>query len=155
MQTFEVRSWWSLCLPIGAFCMSRFCPLWMFNALTEGLLSLRRRLCLADYFSLNDENLDSLMLYILTQLVIICSPAAFLAFNYILYGRLLADNVRPEYSMMRPATVSKVFIISDVSTFFLQVRLKCLVVWDQHEAESNIYVCIGFRWWHDCDGENG
>ncbi|TFK99440.1 hypothetical protein BDV98DRAFT_584113 [Pterulicium gracile] len=83
MQTFEVRSWWSLCLPIGAF--------------------------------------YSLMLYILTQLVIICSPAAFLAFNYILYGRLLADNVRPEYSMMRPAIVSKVFIISDVSTFFLQV----------------------------------
>lgn len=89
--------------------------------LTYRCLLLRRRLCLADYFSLNDENLDSLMVYILTQLVIICSPAAFLAFNYILYGRLLADNVRPEYSMMRPATVSKVFIISDVSTFFLQV----------------------------------
>ncbi|TFK99442.1 RTA1 like protein-domain-containing protein [Pterulicium gracile] len=100
-HTFKMRSWWSLCLPIGA----------MFYAL--GFI-------LRIVLSVNEANLDSLILFILTQLIIICAPAAFLAFNYILYGRLLDGRVSPEFSIMRPSIVSRVFIISDVTTFLLQ-----------------------------------
>lgn len=100
-HTFKQKSWWALCLPIGA--------------VLYGLGFILRII-----LSMNEANLDSLILFILTQLIIICAPAAFLAFNYILYGRLLQGRVNPKYSIMRPTIVSRVFIISDVTTFLLQ-----------------------------------
>lgn len=120
-HTFKMRSWWSLCLPIGAICASNLSSSHMPNQLNLRLV-YALGFILRIVLSVNEANLDSLILFILTQLIIICAPAAFLAFNYILYGRLLDGRVSPEFSIMRPSIVSRVFIISDVTTFLLQVR---------------------------------
>lgn len=121
-HTFKARSWWSLCLPIGAF----------FYALGFIL-----RIALA----INEDTLNNLILFIMAQLVIVCAPAAFLAFNYILYGRLLAGRVNPKYSIMRPEIVSRVFIISDVTTFLLQASGGGLTAMDgMREAGRSIMV---------------
>lgn len=123
-HTFRMKSWWSLCLPIGALLYS---------------LGFVLRIVLA----MNEENLDSLILFIVTQLTIICAPAAFLAFNYILYGRLLADRVRPEYSIMRPAIVSKVFIISDVTTFLFQASGGGLTAMESMASAGKTMMVVG------------
>ena len=67
------------------------------------------------------ENQNSLGLFIVMQLFLVCSPAAFLAFNYIVYGRLIQENVGAKYSLIRPSIVARVFVISDVVTFLVQV----------------------------------
>lgn len=77
------------------------------------------------------SNPTSLPLFIMAQLLIIVSPAAFLAFNYILYGRLIrifAGN-QPGYSLIRPQTVARTFVISDIVTFFMQVRNDQLIAY--------------------------
>lgn len=56
------------------------------------------------------------------QLFLVTSPAAFLAFNYILYGRLVRNRVGDQYSYIHPRIVARVFIISDVVTFMIQVH---------------------------------
>jgi hypothetical protein len=65
---------------------------------------------------------DSLALFIVQQLFIITTPAAFLAFNYILYGRFIVGCVSREYSWIRPERVARIFVISDITTFLVQVR---------------------------------
>jgi hypothetical protein len=72
------------------------------------------------------NNPDSLGLFIGMQLFQVCSPAAFLAFNYIVYGRLLQECVGAKYSLLRPAIIARVFVISDVVTFLVQVRFSPL-----------------------------
>ncbi|KAL5533355.1 hypothetical protein ACEPAF_5131 [Sanghuangporus sanghuang] len=59
---------------------------------------------------------------LLNQILIVISPAAFLAFNYIVYGRLIRTFAtgRNHYSLMRPEIVAKTFIVSDVVTFLVQ-----------------------------------
>ncbi|KAG0272181.1 hypothetical protein BGZ96_005427, partial [Linnemannia gamsii] len=57
---------WALCLPIGAFASS---------------LGFFLRLAM-------DPRDVSLMLYVVQNVFIIVAPCAFLAFNYMLYGRL-------------------------------------------------------------------
>jgi len=65
---------------------------------------------------------DSSALFTVQQLCIVCAPAAFLAFNYILYGRFISYT-GVEYSMVKPQKVATLFVISDVSTFMMQVRI--------------------------------
>jgi hypothetical protein len=67
------------------------------------------------------NNPDSLGLFIGMQLFLVCSPAAFLAFNYIVYGRLIQTNVGGQYSLLRPNLVAGVFVASDIITFLIQV----------------------------------
>ena len=67
------------------------------------------------------SNPNSEGLFIVMQLMTVTSPAAFLAFNYIIYGRLIRNRVGASYSMIRPQIVAKVFVISDVTTFMIQV----------------------------------
>lgn len=64
---------------------------------------------------------DSITLFAIEGLFIICAPATFLAFNYITYGRLIS-YVGAEHSIINPQKVAKIFVISDVFTFLLQVR---------------------------------
>jgi len=91
------RAWWGLCLPIGSF----------FEAL--GFL-LR-------YLAKLSPN--SLSLFAVEQLFIVCTPASFLAFNYITYGHLIS-YVGAEHSIVNPRKVATVFVISDIFTFLLQ-----------------------------------
>jgi hypothetical protein len=67
--TFKHRAWWALCEPIGA----------AISCLGYGLRILLRQ---------NDEQ-GSRAVFIPMYLFVILSPAAFLAFNYILGGRLI------------------------------------------------------------------
>jgi len=68
---------------------------------------------------------DSIALFAVEQLFIICAPAAFLAFNYIVYGRLIY-YLGEEHSIVKPQRVAKIFVISDISTFLIQVRIGLL-----------------------------
>ena len=67
-------------------------------------------------------NPDSIGLFAIEGLFIICTPAAFLAFNYITYGRLIS-YVGAEHSIVKPQKVAKAFVFSDISTFLIQVRI--------------------------------
>ena len=61
--------------------------------------------------------------FILEELFIVVSPAAFLAYNYIVYGRVMRGSVgeKAGFSLLRPSRVSTIFVASDVITFLMQV----------------------------------
>lgn len=68
-------------------------------------------------------------LYTVMYLFVVLSPAAFLAFNYILFGRLIAAieghkptdvHHRSPYLFIPPRWVKIIFVLSDVCTFCVQ-----------------------------------
>ena len=65
---------------------------------------------------------DSLPIYLCSELFILLSPAAFLAFNYILYGRFVVNCIHRRHSAIRPERTARYFVISDISTLLVQVR---------------------------------
>jgi len=95
----QFRHWWGLCLPIGA--------------IASGLGFFIR-------YIMAKNSSTSTGLYVLEDTLIVCSPAAFLAFNYILYGRLVRSCIGSKHSLVRPEIVGRVFVISDISTFLIQ-----------------------------------
>jgi len=97
-RVYKMKSWWGLCLPIGAVVMG------------------------VGFFVriVNVSNQNSLGLYIIQQLMIVLSPAAFLAFNYILFGMFIARCVGPEHSLIPAEKFGRVFVVSDVVTFLVQ-----------------------------------
>jgi hypothetical protein len=54
------------------------------------------------------------------QLLTLLPPAAYLAFNYILYGRFIVNCVDRRYSWIKPERVARYFVISDITTFLIQ-----------------------------------
>ncbi|KAL5490531.1 hypothetical protein ACEPAI_5364 [Sanghuangporus weigelae] len=100
IRLFRRKTWWGLCLPIGTLCFS------------VGFF--------IRYASAADTS--NLGTFLFTQILMVISPAAFLAFNYIVYGRLIKTFAtgRNRYSLIRPEIVAKTFIISDVVTFCVQ-----------------------------------
>lgn len=73
----------------------------------------------------------SIPLYAVQQLVIVVSPAAYFAFNYILFGRLTYNMVRDarihsthSLTFFKPQHMGAIFVTSDVVTFIMQVRLR-------------------------------
>lgn len=98
---------WALVLPIGS----------SFEALGFWLrIALR-------------TNQSSQPIYIVMYLFIVLSPAAFLAFNYILFGRFIAalEGHKPsqvekksKYSFIPPKKVKAIFVTSDIITFLIQ-----------------------------------
>ncbi|KAI5122985.1 hypothetical protein M0805_006863 [Coniferiporia weirii] len=94
------RHWWGLCLPIGTLALS-------------GGFGLRFAVVLNQF---------SLGLFIASDLLIIISPATFLAFNYIVYGRLIQtfSTGQTRHSLIRPRIVARIFVLSDVMTFLVQ-----------------------------------
>ncbi|TFK48540.1 hypothetical protein OE88DRAFT_540109 [Heliocybe sulcata] len=95
------RDWWGLCLPIGIMCMAIGYVVRFVEVLSDSLK-------------------DSLGVYIFQTFFILCAPATFLAFNYTLYGRVVVRCIGREFSIIRPERVARIFVISDVTTFFLQ-----------------------------------
>ncbi|KAG0215825.1 hypothetical protein BGX31_000773 [Mortierella sp. GBA43] len=105
---------WALCLPIGA--------------LASGL----------GYFlklALDPDNFK-LMLYVVQNALVVISPSAFLAFNYMLYGRFItaidpkfdinnrkagSKMEKSRFSFMPPKIVGRTFVWSDVITFLIQM----------------------------------
>ncbi|KLO17830.1 hypothetical protein SCHPADRAFT_936671 [Schizopora paradoxa] len=92
------RDWWGLCLPIGV------------SAYASGF-ALR---------PVVKHHSDSTGLFIAMQLLIITSPATFLAFNYIVYGRFIRNRIGRGYCLFRPTSIAKIFVFSDVLTFMIQ-----------------------------------
>ncbi|KAF9219546.1 hypothetical protein BS17DRAFT_382473 [Gyrodon lividus] len=97
-RLFSNRAWWGLCLPIG----SAFMSLGLFTRIPTAM------------------HPDSLPIFMIQQLFTILPPAAYLAFNYILYGRFIVTCVDPKYSFIKPQKVAKYFVISDITTFLIQ-----------------------------------
>lgn len=98
---------WALALPIGT----------MFAALGYWLRLPMR------------TSQDDQSLYTVMYLFIVLSPAAFLAFNYILFGRFTAalEGRKPTevkrssaYSFIPPRWVKIIFVTSDICTFCIQ-----------------------------------
>jgi hypothetical protein len=98
VRVFVAKNWWALCLPIGSLAMA---------------MGFFLRFVLV-------SNQNSTGLFIAMQVLILCSPGAFLAFNYILYGRFIVNTVGGKHSLIRPDRVARVFVISDVVTFLIQ-----------------------------------
>ncbi|CAE6477716.1 unnamed protein product [Rhizoctonia solani] len=66
------------------------------------------------------EDMESVMKYATMNLVILLSPCGFIAGVYMLLGRLAIHLDATEYLLIRPNILTKVFVISDVLTFFMQ-----------------------------------
>ncbi|KAF9147638.1 hypothetical protein BG015_010679 [Linnemannia schmuckeri] len=109
---------WALCLPIGAFASS---------------LGFFLRLGL-------DPHDMKVPIFVIQNILIIATPSAFLAFNYMLYGRLVtaidpqfvSDKSRPRmaksrYSFIPPRIVGHAFVCSDITTFLIQVAAGSMV----------------------------
>lgn len=62
-------------------------------------------------------------IFIVEEIFVIVSPAAFLAFNYVVYGRMIRTAVgqRKGFTLVRPSWVSVIFVASDIITFLMQV----------------------------------
>ncbi|KAF8580725.1 RTA1-domain-containing protein [Ramaria rubella] len=117
------RDWWGLCLPIGCLC--------------EGLgFSIR-------IFMGQPRFSHSLGVYVGMQSLIVLSPAAFLAFNYITYGRLIRLCIGREHSWMRPEIVGRVFVISDVFTFIVQAAGGSMEVQASLAAAGRVIFLVG------------
>ncbi|KAH7909190.1 RTA1 like protein-domain-containing protein [Hygrophoropsis aurantiaca] len=111
-RLFANRTWWGLCLPIASTCMA---------------LGFYLRIPMA-------LNPNSLPIFMLQQLLAILPPAAYLAFNYILYGRFVVGlasrshggiaeswgDAWKRYSWIRSEKVARWFVASDVTTFLIQ-----------------------------------
>ncbi|KAI6044569.1 RTA1 like protein-domain-containing protein [Pisolithus marmoratus] len=98
VRAFSNRAWWALCLPLGSI-----------NVAMGFFIRI-----------MVPKNPDNLMLFLSQQLLILLSPAAFLAFNYIVYGRLVANCVDPGYSWIPARKVTTWFVISDLITSLIQ-----------------------------------
>ncbi|KAF9207533.1 hypothetical protein BGZ49_000204, partial [Haplosporangium sp. Z 27] len=109
---FKRNDKWALCLPIGAIASS------------------------AGFFirlTLDPENFQ-LTKFALQQLFVVVAPSAFLAFNYMLYGRFItaidpkfgndikstSKTEKSRFSFIPPLIVGRTFVISDITTFIIQ-----------------------------------
>jgi hypothetical protein len=66
-------------------------------------------------------NPSSLPIFMVQQLLTLLPPAAYLAFNYILYGRFIVNCVDRRYCWIKPEKIVQYFVISDIMTFLIQV----------------------------------
>ncbi|KAF9377334.1 hypothetical protein BGX21_003217, partial [Mortierella sp. AD011] len=109
---FRHKNKWALCLPIGAIASS----IGFFMRLT-----------------LDPDNFQ-LTKFAVQQLFVVVSPSAFLAFNYMLYGRFItaidpkfgndtksgSKMEKSQFSFIPPLIVGRTFVISDITTFLIQ-----------------------------------
>ncbi|KAG2053077.1 hypothetical protein BDR06DRAFT_972547 [Suillus hirtellus] len=98
VRLFMNKAWWGLCLPVASTFMSIGFFMRIFMAI----------------------NPNSLPIFMVQQLLTLLPPAAYLAFNYILYGRFVANCIDRCSSWIKPEKVARYFVISDITTFFIQ-----------------------------------
>ncbi|KIY51649.1 hypothetical protein FISHEDRAFT_36637, partial [Fistulina hepatica ATCC 64428] len=110
------RDWWGLCLPIGY--------------------------ALGMYFRVATvkHHQDSRGWVILQQIFIACSPAAFLAFNYIVYGHLVVNCLGARHSWIRPTRVAFIFVSSDIVTFLVQAAGSSLLVTEHAVTGQHVFL---------------
>ena len=64
---------------------------------------------------------ESHSLYILEYLFVVLSPCGFIATEYVLLGRLARWLKASQHVLIPPNRITLVFVLSDVSTFLIQV----------------------------------
>ncbi|KAF9360296.1 hypothetical protein BGX26_009875 [Mortierella sp. AD094] len=110
---FRHKDRWAICLPIGAIASG----IGFFIRLT---------------FNMKTVQLGP---FIVMNCLVVISPSAFLAFNYMLYGRFITaidpkfgNDTKPgsrmersRFSFIPPLIVGRTFVISDILTFFVQI----------------------------------
>ncbi|KIY48280.1 hypothetical protein FISHEDRAFT_59083 [Fistulina hepatica ATCC 64428] len=116
------RDWWALCLPIGAFCYA---------------LGFFVRIAMVN------KHQNSRGWLIGQQVLIACSPAAFLAFNYMVYGRIVTQCIGARHSVIRPNRVAVIFVSSDVITLLVQAGGASLMVSADHAKLGQHVFLIG------------
>ncbi|KAJ7587852.1 RTA1 like protein-domain-containing protein [Mycena floridula] len=117
----HARSWWGICLPIGVF--------------GYGLGYYVRIILVSQQ--------DSKPIFITSTVLISCFPATYLAFNYIVYGRLLMHSLGPRYSIIKPSIIGLVFIMSDVTTFIVQAGGAAMEIDVDHRKLGDTLFKIG------------
>lgn len=70
-------------------------------------------------------NPESKGIYIAEYLFVVLSPCGFIAANYVLLGRISRWLRGDKHLWIAPKRITLVFVISDVVTFLVQVRLRC------------------------------
>ncbi|EJD46865.1 RTA1-domain-containing protein [Auricularia subglabra TFB-10046 SS5] len=111
----KYKTWWLLLLPISA---------WTF---TEGFamrLVLRRKE-------------DSLPVFIAQSTLIVLSPCAFLAADYLLLGRLAHFLGTEKHLVVAPKRITKIFLFSDLATFLIQGSGSGLMVMESSRDIGN------------------
>lgn len=115
MRLFMNKAWWGLCLPIASTC--EFSP-----PTSKHVLTVKTVMSVGFFMRIPMAmNPDSLPIFMVQQLFTLLPPAAYLAFNYILYGRFIVNCVDRRYSWIKPEKVARYFVISDITTFLIQV----------------------------------
>ncbi|KAG2113872.1 RTA-like protein [Suillus discolor] len=92
------KAWWGLYLPVASTLMS---------------IGLFMRIPMA-------TNPNSLPIFMVQELFTLLPPAAYLAFNYILYRRFIVNCVDRRYSWIKPEKVIRYIVISDIATASIQ-----------------------------------
>ncbi|EJD40036.1 RTA1-domain-containing protein [Auricularia subglabra TFB-10046 SS5] len=95
---YKYRTWWLLILPISLLFF------------TEGL---------AIRFVLS-RHPESRNAFIAQSTLIVLSPCAFIAADYILLGRLARYLGAERHMLVMPSRITKIFVFSDVTTFLIQ-----------------------------------
>lgn len=107
----------SICWPrlsVAIVCLCFFMPCLILIALLGYSAGFVTR-----YILHNDPT--NLSVYIAENMFITLSPCGFIASSYMLLGRLAALLNSGQYLLVRPSRVTKVFVMSDVITFLIQV----------------------------------
>ncbi|KDQ64594.1 hypothetical protein JAAARDRAFT_28237 [Jaapia argillacea MUCL 33604] len=100
-QSYAMRKWgaiWMMCMVIGEYTFATG-------------IALR--------FGLH-KNPDSKGIYIAEYLLVVLSPCAFIAGDYILLGRLARYLKCDKHLLIRPSRITLVFVCSDITTFLIQ-----------------------------------
>ncbi|KAJ3740933.1 RTA1 like protein-domain-containing protein [Lentinula detonsa] len=120
----RLKNLWALALPIGT--------------LGSGLGFITRYILAEPAYQTSKTTM------IIEEVLTLCFPAGFLAFNYIVYGRLVLYCVGARHSLIRPQWVSTFFIMSDISTFVIQASLgAAFVVQPEHHDLGEKIVEVG------------
>jgi hypothetical protein len=69
---------------------------------------------------LSAKSPNSTILYIAQSLLILLPPSLYAATIYIIYGRIVLFVNAPDASIIRPTRVTKIFVIGDILSFFIQ-----------------------------------
>ncbi len=116
---FRYKHFWGICLPIGAVCACFLSFLTVHQCSCASFPASGIGFFVKAVMVSSESRQNSQGLVIAQNIIIVCSPAAFFAFNYILYGHLIVECVGAQFSWLRPAWVSRIFVSSDILTFII------------------------------------
>ncbi|TIA95761.1 hypothetical protein E3P96_03769 [Wallemia ichthyophaga] len=120
------KDWWALCLPIGA--------------LFEGV-GYPNKIRFAETMSMG--------LFIAGDVFILVAPVAYLAFNYLVFGRI-SHNLKNDSRISKgsvtiasPRTIKHIFVWSDITTFLAQFAGQLMEISSDQRSNGNKLTLAG------------